>query len=269
MKFDMHCHTKEGSIDGKVGLDEYIVILREKGFRGMVITDHNSYNGYRFWKEEIKNRKYSDFIVLKGIEYDTINAGHMLVIMPEGVKPRILEARGMPVALLIKVVHAYGGIIGPAHPFGEKYMSFAHTRAYRRGKDELMKKFDFVETFNACESPESNRQARELAAEYFLPGTGGSDSHKSECVGMAYTEFKDDITCESELIKLITKKAPLTCGGEYYKGTTKEKIGRMNHVLVYSFWLYNKMAGLLKVRKRHTRAKYLILSKDDSSYKIS
>ena len=32
MKFDMHCHTKEGSMDGKVMIEEYIRSLKEKGF---------------------------------------------------------------------------------------------------------------------------------------------------------------------------------------------------------------------------------------------
>ena len=32
MKIDMHCHVKEGSIDSKVGLDEYITILKQHGF---------------------------------------------------------------------------------------------------------------------------------------------------------------------------------------------------------------------------------------------
>ena len=76
MKFDMHCHTKEGSLDGRVGIEDYIRILRDKGFQGMLVTDHNSYDGYRSWKKERENRKdEDDFIVLKGIEYDTINAG--------------------------------------------------------------------------------------------------------------------------------------------------------------------------------------------------
>lgn len=30
MKFDMHCHTKEGSMDGKVMIEEYIKKLKEK-----------------------------------------------------------------------------------------------------------------------------------------------------------------------------------------------------------------------------------------------
>lgn len=28
MKIDMHCHVKEGSIDSKVGVEEYITILK-------------------------------------------------------------------------------------------------------------------------------------------------------------------------------------------------------------------------------------------------
>ena len=52
----------------------------------MVITDHDTYNGYRYWKENIKGKKHTDFVVLKGIEYDTRDAGHILVIMPEGVE---------------------------------------------------------------------------------------------------------------------------------------------------------------------------------------
>ena len=51
MKFDMHCHTKEGSLDGKVMIEEYIRRLKEMGFGGMLVSDHNSYDGYREWKK--------------------------------------------------------------------------------------------------------------------------------------------------------------------------------------------------------------------------
>ncbi len=269
MKFDMHCHTKEGSIDGKVGLDQYIEILKSKGFQGMLITDHNSYDAYRYWKKEIKGKRHKDFVVLKGIEYDTCNAGHMLVIMPEGVKPRILEMRGMPVAFLITVVHAFGGIIGPAHPCGEKYMSLTNTGYYRKNKN-IVKRFDFVETFNACETPASNQAAKELAQAYDLPGFGGSDAHREDCVGLAYTKLEAQITTESGLISYIKEKAPVRCGGCFYNGTTKEKIGKMNQVLVYSFWVYNKAAGLMKVRKRRKQSRYMVLRKDgNSSYRIN
>lgn len=94
MKIDMHCHTREGSPDGKVPIEQYIRMLRNQGFGGMLVTDHDSYGGYRYWKKNIKGDKYQDFLVLKGIEYDTLDAGHILVIMPETIKLRLLELRG-------------------------------------------------------------------------------------------------------------------------------------------------------------------------------
>ena len=84
MRFDMHCHTKEGSLDGKVPIEEFASILKEKGFDGMLVTDHDSYKGYRVWKKVREEGRDKGFLVLKGVEYDTIDAGHILVIMPEG-----------------------------------------------------------------------------------------------------------------------------------------------------------------------------------------
>ena len=109
-------------MDGKVPIDDFIAELIRKGFNGMLVSDHNSYNGYRTWKRNIKDQKFKDFVVLKGIEYDTIDAGHILVIMPETIKLKILELRGLPVQILIDIVHKNGGILGPAHPCGEKYL---------------------------------------------------------------------------------------------------------------------------------------------------
>ena len=125
----------------------------------MVITDHDTYNGYRYWKNNIKGKKHTDFVVLKGIEYDTRDAGHILVIMPEGVKMRLLEMRGMPLAVLIDLVHRNGGVLGPAHPCGEKYMSFTNARRFYQSP-EIVKRFDFVEAFNSCESVERSSWQR-------------------------------------------------------------------------------------------------------------
>lgn len=252
MKIDMHCHVKEGSIDSRVGIEEYITILKERGFQGMVITDHDTYNGYRYWKKNLKGKKHTDFVVLKGIEYDTRDAGHILVIMPEGVKMRLLEMRGMPLALLIDLVHRNGGVLGPAHPCGEKYMSFTHARRYYLSP-EIVKRFDFIETFNCCEPKDSNAGALKLAEKYGKVMTGGSDSHKTDCVGRAYTILPEPVKTETELISLIHKKTAFKTGGVYYNKTTKEKIGKVNKLLVYSFWVYNKSGELMKRRGRNKK----------------
>ena len=67
MKFDLHCHTQEGSLDGKIPILEYIERLQQQGFDGMLVTDHNSYNGFRKYRNCFKD-KISNFVVLKGIE---------------------------------------------------------------------------------------------------------------------------------------------------------------------------------------------------------
>ncbi|MDE7321224.1 MAG: PHP domain-containing protein [Lachnospiraceae bacterium] len=248
MKLDMHCHTKEGSLDGKIPISEYIQILKSKGFQGMLVTDHDSYNGFREYRDHLKN-KIDDFVVLKGIEYDTIDAGHILVILPENVKLLLMECRGLPVRVLQDVVHRHGGILGPAHPCGERHLSITRTRAYKKNPD-IMKNFDFLEAFNSCESRESNMEARQLAFRYNLPMFGGSDSHHPDCVGTAYTELKDEITNESELVKYIIEKRETNFGGEYYEGTVKGKLGIFNHVLVESFWVYNRFASMYRHHKR-------------------
>ncbi len=254
MKLDMHCHVKEGSIDSKVSLDAYISKLKREGFQGMLITDHDTYKGYRHWKYRMKGKVHDDFVVLKGIEYDTRDAGHILCIMPEGVRMRLLEARGLPVQTLIDFVHRNGGILGPAHPCGEKYLSFANARAYSRSP-EITGQFDFIEVFNACETEESNRAAAELARRYRKVGIGGSDAHKLECVGKAYTELPEKISCETQLISLIRSGAPIEAGGSLYAKTTKKRIGKAGKLLAYSFWLYNMGGTALKYWKRKRKGK--------------
>ena len=81
MVFDMHCHTREGSPDAVVSINETIRKLRNKGYHGMLVSDHNSYKGYKSLKEQ-----YDDFVVLRGIEYDSIDGGHLLIILPSRIQ---------------------------------------------------------------------------------------------------------------------------------------------------------------------------------------
>lgn len=258
MKLDMHCHTKEGSIDGSLPLLENIRILKEKGYQGMLITDHDSYRAYSYWE---KLAEKPSFVVLRGIEYDTINGGHILIVMPTGVRPHILAIRGLPIPFLIDVVHHYGGICGPAHPYGEKFMSLMGTW-YGKHHEQILKHFDFLESFNACESGESNVRAGKLAEMYGIPGFGGSDSHRDDCAGLGYTELEKEIQTEDDLIEYVRMKRKVVSGGEFYLHTTKQKIGRANDVLVYSFWFYNRFLGYIKAVLRLREMKKTDLKKE-------
>lgn len=201
MKFDMHCHVREGSIDSKVRLRQWIELLQAKGFGGMLITDHDSYRGYKYWKKH-RDEMPDDFVVLKGIEYDTRDAGHFLVIMPSYVDMKLLKTRGMRVEMLTRLVHHFGGILGPAHPFGMKSSSAMFFKKLKTDPG-IMENFDFVEGLNRCELPEANEKAQELAEAYGLPCIAGSDAHHSSEIGSVYTDFGRDITSTDDLIECI------------------------------------------------------------------
>ena len=222
MKFDMHCHTKAGSIDASVSVERYIELLSAQGFDGMLVTDHDSYKGYHKWmrkngrsfwpieqmEEQLEKKiektleetfhivptkqqteegsEAKKFCVLAGIEYDTKDAGHFIVIMPDHVKLRLLQIRGMSAERLIYIVHRFGGVLGPAHPFGQRSSSAMFFKKIK-SKPELLQKVDFVEGFNTCEKTESNRLAQLLGEKLGKPCTGGSDAHNEAYVGMAYT----------------------------------------------------------------------------------
>jgi predicted metal-dependent phosphoesterase TrpH len=249
MKFDMHCHTKEGSVDAKVPVREYIRLLKEQGFDGMLISDHDSYDGYRYWRMHRQEHSMRDFVVLRGVEYDTVDGGHFLVILPSGIGLKILEIKGMPVQLLIHLVHHYGGILGPAHPCGERYLSLFSTRKYAKNHDIALQ-MDFLEGFNSCENAESNQRAAEIAEQYGLPVFGGSDSHRADCIGTGFTEFDGTIRREDDLIAYIRQGKTTVAGGTHYLGTTKDRLGIFNQILVQSFWFYNKLGALIAGRKR-------------------
>ncbi len=252
MRFDLHCHTKNGSLDGRIDIEDYIRILKQKGFDGMLVTDHNTYNGYRAWKElRKKTDEYDDFVILKGVEYDTIDAGHILVVMPDNLKLRILEVRGLPVQLLIKIVHRYDGILGPAHPFGAKFLSAMCSEKLKKDKG-LIHQFDFVEAFNTCELPESNRKARELAAKYKKPAFGGSDSHSEQYVGTAYTDIDYDIRNCNDLIYAVKNNLIVGCGGQERDPVRQNPMWHL--VPVGTAWkVYNQGLAVLKSHKRKVK----------------
>jgi predicted metal-dependent phosphoesterase TrpH len=251
MKIDMHCHTQEGSVDGHVLVKDYIEKLIEQGFGGMLITDHGTYAGYNYWWNNVRGRFYKDFRVFRGMEYDTSDYGHFIVIMPEDVNLSILELRGLTLKKLVKIVHFYGGVLGPAHPCGEPILSFYNTKFRLRGeKDKLLRNFDFIETYNACESTKSNTAARQLAVQYKKPRIGGSDAHSIGCVGMGYTEIPEEITVESDLIEYLLSKPRTVSDGERYCHTTKDRLGKWNKGLIASFYLFNKVAAMIQFPKR-------------------
>lgn len=256
MKFDMHCHTKAGSIDSRISVERYIELLKENGFDGMLITDHDSYKGYRYWQENY-SRSGDDFVVIKGVEYDTKDAGHFIVIMPDHIELRVLQIRGMSVSLLEKIVHHFGGVLGPAHPFGARSSSAMFFNKMKK-YPKLLKKFDFLEGFNTCETVAANLAARQLADKYNLPCIGGSDSHKEEYVGTGYTIFGRPIATADDLIQCIKENSIAAFGGTERKYLRKHK-KRNSFAATWGFKAYNRSLGFLYSPYRQMKVRKLAL----------
>ena len=250
MKFDLHCHTKEGSLDSKVPVETYARRFAILGYDGFMIADHNSYRGCLAWDRMMKkpeNREeFKDLTVIRGMEYDTKDAGHILIIMPDGVYLPIFRIRGMRVRRLIPLVHTFGGICGPAHPFGVKTSSMM---GFKNANPELLSEMDFVEVFNTCEQPLANQLARELAEKYGLPGIGGSDAHTFRYIGMAYTEIPHRITCNNDLIHALKFHNDTEAGGIERVPTKKGK-AKEHWVGLTAFHLYNHGLGKMKSPRR-------------------
>ena len=260
MKFDLHCHTKEGSMDSKVSLEEYVKQFSDKGFDGFMICDHNSYNGCRAWDEMeadpysmVNSLEYKDFTVLRGMEYDTKDAGHVLVVLPDGVYPSVLHIRGMQLHRLILLVHKLGGVLGPAHPYG---VATASMMGFRNKNLSWLHHIDFVEVFNTCELPDSNLLAHCLAEAYHLPGIAGSDSHVNDYVGMAWTDIDADIHCNNDFIAAIKAKTPIAAGGVEREICTKGQY-KENWFGRSAYLLYNR--GIAKLRSPRRGIHHIIL----------
>lgn len=251
-KYDLHCHVHEGTPDSNVYIKQYIDALIEKGFLGMLITDRNTYEGYRQFEKFSKDKipENVEFYVLKGLEYDTADAGHMLVIMPSGKDYSALENRGMKLEDLISFVHGHDGIIGPAHGFGDAFFSIYSTGRYKYDKGVTFD-FDFIEGYNSTQDDEDNLKCRQMAARFGKPIIGGSDSHSLDSVGMAHTSFESIIKSEDELISYIKSGKQPTVFGKRYNEATRDKLGKANKLLGYAFYPINKIGGFINKRRRN------------------
>lgn len=249
-------------MDSKVPVEEYARRFMRLGYDGFMISDHNSWRGCKAWDALAKDSPYSDLTVIRGMEYDTKDAGHILVILPDGVYPQILRVRGMKCKRLVLIVHLLGGVLGPAHPFG---VSTSSMMGFKKMKGYLLKHMDFVETFNTCELPESNRLARALAQRYDVPATAGSDAHVTRYIGMAWTEIDYPIYCNDDFIEAVKSHASFRADGrervQPRKGKYKEHwIGRT------AYRIYNRGIGKLMSPRRGLH--HYRLTKDHRHYNM-
>lgn len=172
---EFHCHTVY-SPDSLTQLENLLATCRKKGIARIIITDHNTIRGAQ------AAQKLDPLRVIIGEEIMTTR-GELLAAfvqeeIPAGLTPKETIAR----------LRDQNAFISVSHPFD----------VFRKGHwewDDLLEilpHVDALETFNArCMRSHFNTQAANLAHEYGLPGTVGSDAHTARELGAATLTLPD------------------------------------------------------------------------------
>lgn len=181
-KYEMHCHTGTVSRCGRVAPEEIVKLYKEKGYSGIVVTDHYSpltfkpsrlacpqkeidfyLSGYRRMKEAAGD----DFTVLLGIELRHYFTANDYLIY--GIDEDFLYNGGNLMKMWEKSVleraNAKGFIVYQAHPFRE---------GIRRCNPDYI---NGVEVYNGKSTREQNNKAFEWAKKNNKLMISGSDFH--------------------------------------------------------------------------------------------
>ena len=184
--YETHSHTCEASACGKVHGEDYISYMMDKGYSGMIITDH-FFNGNTCvpedlpWKERVemycsgyerakKAAEGKDFNVMFGVEINFWKDEYLLY----GIDKEWLINNECIMRMtrheLLDAIHEAGGAMVCAHPFRERdYLSDI--------KLAPAAAVDGIEVYNAANSANMNALGFEDCTKLDLPMTAGSDIH--------------------------------------------------------------------------------------------
>ncbi|MBN2603036.1 MAG: PHP domain-containing protein [Candidatus Thermoplasmatota archaeon] len=190
IKLDLHVHSQY-SEDAMGTPKEIINALKKKGICGAAITDHNTIRGGLASLQVAPK----DFIIIPGTEIST-SEGHILGLnVSNDIKKRL------PLEDTVEAIIDSGGI--PVVPHLFRMMSGIKEPKLK----QLHGKIPAIEVFNGCSVPKSNLKSANIAKKYNLGGTGGSDSHQPEYVGLAYTIFDStDLSLDSLITEIKNKR---------------------------------------------------------------
>jgi predicted metal-dependent phosphoesterase TrpH len=191
MRIDLHCHSKYSG-DSHLEPEDVIEQAIKLNLDGVCFAEH--YCMMPSWPLE-RITIPEGFCVFRGVEIST-DCGHLLAYGLRDDSWNIWSSHNdLNVFQVMENVHRLGGICVPAHPF--------------RGSDSFgehvfkMEGLDAIETHNGLNLGDMNEKALQVSRLRNLPSIGGSDCHKKEQVGRAFTEFKNHVHTDEDLIEEI------------------------------------------------------------------
>ena len=198
---DMHVHTTRGASDSALRPEELVAEAARIGLTGVHLSEHD-----RLWDpyELTRFRQESGLFVANGMEVST-DLGHVLVLGLDRYVPGVRHAEE-----LRRIVSEVGGYMIVAHPF-RHYFDPVHFR--RRGVEPfnmtpeeaarlpIFQLVDAVEVANGCNTARENLFALRVARVLGKPGTGGSDAHSSQGIGILTTVFEKTLESQEQMLE--------------------------------------------------------------------
>lgn len=170
VSIDCHVHTR-GSYDSSETLDAVLKSAMEAGLDGVVVTDHDCIS---YAVASVERAEALGLVGIPGVEISTAD-GHLLGI---GIDTR--PPAGLAFTETVRRIRQAGGIAVVPHPF---------QRSRHGVSADTITGCDGIEVFNAqTVAGVRNRQAARFAADNGYPTFAGSDAHRYDMVGCAYTE---------------------------------------------------------------------------------
>ena len=189
-QIDLHIHSNLS--DGLANFEEIIKNAKQKGYKKISITDHNTIEGHKSFRDDILvtgvefDCWYKGvFIHLLAYGFDTNNS-ELLSYMAkhkrgtDGVLPRLFSNRNVP--KLINAIHNAGGVAILAHPACYWAINLEHfvNELTKIGLDGIEVYYPYPKLRGIVKF-HSAQKVLEIANKYpDLIKTGGTDFHEKE-----------------------------------------------------------------------------------------
>ena len=197
MLIDLHTHTYPLSWDSQIGADELIDKSKEAGLDGIVLSEHD----WAWNPDEVAElAKRHNFLVMHGIEVNT-DDGHILVIGPRRYSYGMHHIRE-----LARLVEEANGVMWAAHPYRRHHpWDWESEREWddaldRGSRNEAFGIVSAIEVLNGKGSQNENLYSHRLVERLGMPGTAGSDSHRTGDIGKTATYLERDIKNAADLV---------------------------------------------------------------------
>jgi predicted metal-dependent phosphoesterase TrpH len=193
LNVEFHCHTS-ASKDSLTSPAKLLSQAIKHGVDRLIITDHNSISGGRqAWT-------INPELVIVGEEIMTTKGEILAAYVQEEIPA------GLPPLKVIGLLRDQAAFISVSHPFDTiRSGGWEETDLL-----EIRPLVDAIEVYNSrCMNPRFNRQAKEFAEKYDIPGTVGSDAHAAFEVGRSILRLAPFQDAEG-LRRVVRSGVPIT-----------------------------------------------------------